>query len=39
MWEVYTQNTGKVFSTEDVLLSASKKLFVDITNGVQNIGK
>ena len=32
MWEVYSQNNSRVFSTEDVLLSASKKLFVDITN-------
>ena len=39
MWDCYNQNQSKVFITEDVLLSASKKLFVDITHGVQNIGK
>ena len=30
MWEAFQQNNAKVFNTEDVLLSASKKLFVEI---------
>ena len=39
MWDCYNQNQSKVFNNEDVMISASKKLFVDITHGVQNIGK
>ena len=34
MWDAYQSNNSKVFTTEDVLISPSKKMFVDITNGI-----
>ena len=39
MWEAFQQNNTKVFNTEDVLLSPSKKLFVEIAGQVGQIGR
>ena len=39
MWEAFQSNNAKVFNNEDVLLSASKKLFVEIVSQVGQIGK
>ena len=39
MWEAFQSNNAKVFVTEDVLISASKKLFVEIAGQISQIGK
>ena len=39
MWEAYQQNTAKIFNSDNVLLSPSKKLFVEIVNQVGRIGR
>ena len=31
-WEAFTQNTSKVFLVDDVLISASRKMIVEIVN-------
>ena len=38
-WEAFTQNTSKVFLVDDVLISASRKLIVEIVNQISNLGR
>ena len=39
MWEAYQQNTAKIFNSDNILLSPSKKLFVEIASQVSRIGR
>ena len=38
-WEAFTANSSKVFCVDDVLISASRKLLVDIVNKIANLGR
>mmetsp|Transcript_28620 Transcript_28620/g.35453 ORF Transcript_28620/g.35453 Transcript_28620/m.35453 type:complete len:86 (-) Transcript_28620:1689-1946(-) len=38
-WEAFAANSSKVFCVDDVLISASRKLVVDIVNKVANLGR
>ena len=39
MWEAYQQNTAKIFNSDNILLSPSKKFFVEIASQVSRIGR
>lgn len=36
-WEAFTSNTSKVFCVDDVLISASRKLIVDVVNQIAGL--
>ena len=38
-WEAFTANSSKVFCVDDVLISASRKLVVEIVNKVAGLGR
>ena len=38
-WEAFAANSSKVFCVDDVLISASRKLVVDIVNKVAALGR
>ena len=38
-WEAFTSNTSKVFCVDEVLISASRKLIVDIVTQISGLGR
>lgn len=38
-WEAFTSNTSKVFCVDEVLISASRKLIVDIVGQIAGLGR
>lgn len=38
-WEAFAANSSKVFCVDDVLISASRKLVVEIVNKIANLGR
>ena len=38
-WEAFTSNTSKVFCVDKVLISASRKMVVEIVNQLAGLGR
>ena len=38
-WEAFTSNTSKVFCVDEVLISASRKMIVEIVNQIAGLGR
>ena len=38
-WEAFTSNTSKVFCVDEVLISASRKLIVDVVGQIAGLGR
>ena len=38
-WEAFTSNTSKIFCVDDVLISASRKMVVEIVNQIAGLGR
>ena len=38
-WEAFTSNTSKVFCVDEVLISASRKLIVDVVGQINGLGR